>query len=177
VSNKGTTLHSAQVQQDAEIMSTKIAVFWDVAPCSVVMASHPKDHSPHIYILPYKFRAEECICGPIREPQDAAKMPYSIKIHSHHCILHGHFNTIDEFSALRFTATGPLPAAKRMRILPMSQHAWWPTTMVWRKIINLQTSTQNDVTRRAVQFMHVEFVSDLSAVGSGYQRHEPFVPS
>jgi hypothetical protein len=33
------------------------------------------------------------------------------------------FNAIDEFTALSFTATGPLPAAKRMRISPVTQHA------------------------------------------------------
>jgi hypothetical protein len=33
------------------------------------------------------------------------------------------FKGIDEFTALCFTATGALLAAKRMRILPMTQHA------------------------------------------------------
>jgi hypothetical protein len=33
------------------------------------------------------------------------------------------FKSIDEFTALRFTATGALLAARRMRILPMIQHA------------------------------------------------------
>jgi hypothetical protein len=33
------------------------------------------------------------------------------------------FNSIDEFTALRFSATGPLLAAKGVRILPMAQHA------------------------------------------------------
>jgi hypothetical protein len=32
------------------------------------------------------------------------------------------FNKIDVFTALRITATGAPPAAKRTRILPMSQH-------------------------------------------------------
>jgi hypothetical protein len=33
------------------------------------------------------------------------------------------FKAIDEFTTLRFTATGASPAAKRTRILPMAQHA------------------------------------------------------
>jgi hypothetical protein len=38
------------------------------------------------------------------------------------------FKAIDEFAALRFTATGALPAAKSKRILPMTHHAWRPIT-------------------------------------------------
>jgi hypothetical protein len=33
------------------------------------------------------------------------------------------FKAIDEFTALRFIATGASPAAKRTRILSMTQHA------------------------------------------------------
>jgi hypothetical protein len=33
------------------------------------------------------------------------------------------FNKLDTFTALRFTATDALPVAKRLRILPMKQHA------------------------------------------------------
>jgi hypothetical protein len=33
------------------------------------------------------------------------------------------FVVIDEFMALRFTATSPLPVAKHMQILTMTQHA------------------------------------------------------
>jgi hypothetical protein len=33
------------------------------------------------------------------------------------------FKALDEFTGLRFTATGASPAAKRTRILPMTQHA------------------------------------------------------
>jgi hypothetical protein len=33
------------------------------------------------------------------------------------------FYSLDEFMALHFTATGAPPAARRMRILPMNQHA------------------------------------------------------
>jgi hypothetical protein len=33
------------------------------------------------------------------------------------------FNELDAFTAPRFTATGPPPAAERTRILPMTQHA------------------------------------------------------
>lgn len=32
------------------------------------------------------------------------------------------FNAVDKFMALRFTVTGPLLAAKRTQILPMTQH-------------------------------------------------------
>jgi hypothetical protein len=34
------------------------------------------------------------------------------------------FNELDAFTALRFTATRASPAAKRTRILRMTQHAW-----------------------------------------------------
>jgi hypothetical protein len=33
------------------------------------------------------------------------------------------FNQLDAFTALRFTGTGALPAAERMRILPITLHA------------------------------------------------------
>jgi hypothetical protein len=33
------------------------------------------------------------------------------------------FSQLDAFTALRFTGTGALLAAERMRILPMTQHA------------------------------------------------------
>jgi hypothetical protein len=33
------------------------------------------------------------------------------------------FNFVDRFTVLRFTATGALLAARRIRILPMKQHA------------------------------------------------------
>jgi hypothetical protein len=33
------------------------------------------------------------------------------------------FNSVDGFAALRFTSTGALLAARRIRILPMNQHA------------------------------------------------------
>jgi hypothetical protein len=33
---------------------------------------------------------------------------------------------VDRFTALRFTATGALPGARRIRILPMTQYACWP---------------------------------------------------
>jgi hypothetical protein len=35
----------------------------------------------------------------------------------------GCFNTLDAFTALRFTATGAPPVAKHMRIVLMNQHA------------------------------------------------------
>jgi hypothetical protein len=35
---------------------------------------------------------------------------------------------VDWFMALRFTVTGALPAVRRIWILPMNQHAWWPIT-------------------------------------------------
>jgi hypothetical protein len=38
------------------------------------------------------------------------------------------FRAIDEFTALRFTVTGAPPAARRIRILPMTQHALRPIT-------------------------------------------------
>jgi hypothetical protein len=31
------------------------------------------------------------------------------------------FNSLDEFTAMRFMVTGALPAMRRMRILPMNQ--------------------------------------------------------
>jgi hypothetical protein len=37
-------------------------------------------------------------------------------------LLYCDYKAIDEFMALRFTVTGALLAAKRMRILPISQH-------------------------------------------------------
>jgi hypothetical protein len=38
------------------------------------------------------------------------------------------FNFVDWFRALRFTATGALPAARRIKILPKNQYACWPIT-------------------------------------------------
>jgi hypothetical protein len=35
---------------------------------------------------------------------------------------------VDRFSALRFTAAGASPAARRIRFLPMNQYACWPIT-------------------------------------------------
>jgi hypothetical protein len=39
------------------------------------------------------------------------------------CKYRGIFNAIEEFTTIDFTANGPLPAAKRMRVLPMTRHA------------------------------------------------------
>jgi hypothetical protein len=35
---------------------------------------------------------------------------------------------VDQFTALRFTATGAPPAARQIRIFPMNQYACWPIT-------------------------------------------------
>jgi hypothetical protein len=37
------------------------------------------------------------------------------------CMYREDFNSLDEFTALRFTVTGVPPAARRLRILPMNQ--------------------------------------------------------
>jgi hypothetical protein len=86
------------------------------------------------------------------------------------------FKAIDEFTALRFTAIGASPAAKRKRILHMTQHAL-PISFGMKEnnyLVNLYTI----LCYTAGSAVHAwEFVYDLSAVGRNYQRHEPFVLS
>jgi hypothetical protein len=49
------------------------------------------------------------------------------------------FNKLEAFTALRFTATGALPAAKRMRLLPTTQHA----DDIWNEGKSLPLSTDH----------------------------------
>jgi hypothetical protein len=42
------------------------------------------------------------------------------------CKYRGFLTFVDRFTALRYTGTGAPPAARRIRILPMNQHARWP---------------------------------------------------
>jgi hypothetical protein len=62
------------------------------------------------------------------------------------------FNSVDRFTVLPFIATGAPLAERRIRILPMNQHAWWPITFDM-KGINFWTAWQHYVSRRAVRFM------------------------
>jgi hypothetical protein len=48
---------------------------------------------------------------------------------------------------MRFTATGALPTAKRLRILPMNQYACWPIPLgMWQLAIH--------ILQKALKIMH-----------------------
>jgi hypothetical protein len=79
-------------------MSMKNAVFWDVAPCRSYV-NRRFGGTYHLYLQGRKIRK--------------LGTSMSMKI----------FVLFTGSTALGFTATGAPPAAKRIRILPMNQHA------------------------------------------------------
>jgi hypothetical protein len=75
--------------------------------------------------------------------------------------------------ALRFTAIGAPPDARRIRILPMNQHAWWLITfgIMGNKFMDRLTA----LCFKASSAVHGwEFSYELSVVGGSYQLHYPF---
>jgi hypothetical protein len=83
--------------------------------------------------------------------------------HTRHNI-YREFNFVDQITVLRITATGAPPAARRVRVLPMNQHATFRM-----KESNLWTAWWHYVSRRAMRFVCGNFFYDLSAVGNSYQ--------
>jgi hypothetical protein len=81
------------------------------------------------------------------------------------------FNFLDEFTTPRFTVIGASFAARRVRLLLMNQHAWWPITFGMKESNQCVDRLTVLSFTASSEFHAWEFVYDLSAAGSCYQLH------
>jgi hypothetical protein len=84
---------------------------------------------------------------------------------------------VNRFTALRFTAIGTPPAARRLHISPTNQYARWLITFVIREVISFVDRLKALCFTASSAVNAGEFVYGLSAVGGSYQLHQPFVLS